>query len=120
MLRRLLLYVGIALVCLAATGLILALSIRTGISVPGRWVGLILWTLLVFWVIVSRRREYWARLSFWLAAAGLLAGHLLAFMVILNNYPQWRPIWFAPVAVVEAGALGGILDALMHKHGVAR
>ena len=87
-LRRLLFYVGLALACLIALGLVAALSVRTGIVVPGRWVGLTLWTIVVFWVVLKARRKYWARSAFWLAAGGLLAVHLLAFAAVLWGYPQ--------------------------------
>jgi hypothetical protein len=110
--RRLLFDVGLALGALAVLTLVFVLSIRTGISVPRQWVLLTIWTLLVFWVIVIRRRERWTRSTFWLAVVGLLAGHLLVFVTILKNYPQTRPVWFACVAVVEAGILGAFLDAL--------
>jgi hypothetical protein len=110
--RRLLLYVGIALAALAAFALIFALSIRTGIVIPGRWIGLVMWTAIVFGVVVRARRKYWTLPIFWLAVAGLLIIHLLAFALVLNTYPQWRPLWFIPVAIGEAAMLGAVLDTL--------
>jgi len=49
----------------------------------------------------------------WLAVAGLLAVHLLAFVAILRSYPQWRMIWFMPVVVLEAGLFSVIVNMLL-------
>src|SRR5437899_11651087 len=89
--RRLLLYVGFAVGSLVVFALVFALGIRTGIIIPGRWIGLAMWTAIVFGVVVRSRRKYWARPTFWLTTGGLLIVHLLAFAVVLNNYSQWRP-----------------------------
>jgi len=61
---------------------------------------------------ISQSRAYWHRPGFWLAIAGLLALHLLAFISILRVYPQWREIWFVPVMIVEGGLFGAILYLL--------
>jgi hypothetical protein len=110
--RRLFLYVGIAIASLAAFALIFALSIRTGVVISGRWIGLALWTAIVFGVVVRSGREHWTRGTFWLATGGLLTIHLLAFVAVLNAYPQWRPVWFIPVAIVEAGLFRLALEAI--------
>jgi hypothetical protein len=52
---------------------------------------------------------------FWLTIVGLLAIHLVVFVVVLLSYPQWRMIWFAPIVGVEAVLFGTILDALLDR-----
>ena len=74
---------------------------------------------LLLRVTIRQSRAYWRRLGFWLAIAGLLVVHLLAFISVLRVYPQWREIWFVPVMIVEAGLFGAILYLLFgeRKHG---
>jgi len=121
--RRLLLYIGLALAALAAFALFFALSIRLGILdkvngwFKGGWVGFLVYTAGLFWITVRQSRRRWSHWSFWLAAAGLLTIHCLAFVAILRAYPDWRVIWFWPITVCEAGAFGGILAWLFpEKH----
>ena len=111
--RRAFLYVGLALAGLAGIGLLIAVSIRTGIPITGGSIGLVGYTSLLFCVTVSRSRERWHRPTFWLAVAGLLAVHLLAFVAILRVYPEWRMIWLMPIVVLEAGLFSIILDMLL-------
>jgi hypothetical protein len=111
------LYVAIAISSLAAFSIVFALSIRTGIVISSGWIGLAMWSAIIFGVVVRSRRRHWARGTFWLATAGLLTVHLLAFTVALNTYPQWRPVWFIPIAIVEAGLFGIVLDTLFERRG---
>jgi apolipoprotein N-acyltransferase len=110
--RRSLLYIGLALAALAVIGLLIAISVHTGTVFTGGWIGLMVYAAGLFWVTIRQSREYWQRPSFWLAIAGLLVVHLLAFVVILRAYPQWRMIWFMPVVIVEGGLFGTTLYLL--------
>lgn|GEM_PF-3465685 len=110
--RRSLLYIGLALASLAGIGLLVAISIHTGVALTGGWIGLIGYTSLLFWVAISKSREHWHRPMFWLTMMGLLAVHLLAFLAVLRSYPQWRMVWFMPIVVIEAGLFWTILNAL--------
>jgi cytochrome bd-type quinol oxidase subunit 2 len=113
--RRLLLYVGLAFASLTVFALFFALTIRLGITkdvqhwFDAGWVGLLVYTGLLFWITVRESRRRWRHWSFWLAIACLLTIHSLAFVAILRIYPDWRVIWFWPVTVVEAGVFGGML-----------
>jgi hypothetical protein len=111
--QRLFLYFGLAVAALTIFALVFALSMHTGISIQTRWVGLTIWTLIIFVVVVRSNGSYWNRVTYWLAVCGLLGVHLLAFVGILRRYPQWRPIWFVPIAIAEAGVLSVILDMLL-------
>ena len=110
--RRSLLYIGIALAALVVIGLLVAISVQTGTAFTVGWIGLVVYTLGLFWVTIRQSREYWRRPGFWMAIAGLLAVHLLAFVVILRAYPRWRMIWFMPVVIGEGGLFGAILYLL--------
>jgi cytochrome bd-type quinol oxidase subunit 2 len=113
--RRLLLYIGLAFASLTIFALFFALTIRLGVTdkingwFKGGWIGFLVFTTLLFWITVRQARRRWRHWSFWLAIACLLTLHCLAFVAILRIYPDWRVIWFWPITVVEAGAFGGML-----------
>jgi hypothetical protein len=114
------LYFGLAIACLVAFALVFAIWVYTGHTgrVSGSWIALVVFAAGLFWVTVRQSRGYWCLLAFWLTMAGLLVIHLLAFIAILRNYPQWRGIWFMPIVIVEAGVFGAILYLLFgdRKH----
>ena len=111
--RRLLLYVGLALAGLAVIVLIIVVSNYTGIEPPEGWAALAYWTLALLIAGIRVYREHWHRAELWLAMAGLLAIHLLGFVVILRSYPEWRAPWFAFTSLGEAVFLRCILDAVL-------
>ena len=114
--RRALLYVGLAVAFLTGFALVFALLVYTGhtsyMEHSGGWIGLLVYSSGLFWVTIRQSREYWRHLGFWATIAGLLVVHLLAFVAILRAYPQWRMIWFMPVIVVEGGLFGAVLYLL--------
>jgi len=110
--RRALLYIGLALAALAVIGLLIAISVHTGTPFTGGWIGLVVYTSGLFLVTIRQTREHWHREGYWLAMGGLLVVHLLAFIAILRAYPEWRMIWFLPVVIVEGGLFGAILYLL--------
>jgi hypothetical protein len=113
--RRLLLYIGLAFAALTVFVLFFALTIRLGVTdeingwFKGGWIGFVGYTGLLFWITVRQSRRRWLHWSFWLATACLLTIHCLAFIAILRIYPDWRVIWFWPMTVAEAGIFGGTL-----------
>jgi hypothetical protein len=116
--QRFVLYVGIAVAVLGVFAAAIVLSKGAIGHVSGAWVALVAFTSCLFWVVVRQSRAYWHRLGFWLAIAGLLVVHLVAFISVLRVYPQWRGIWFVPVVIVEGGLFGAILYLLFgeRKH----
>src|SRR5271155_2263958 len=90
--QRLFLFVGIAVAVLAVFAASIVLSKGAIGHVPGAWAALVVFTSCLLWVIVRQSRAYWHRRGFWLAIAGLLVIHLLAFISVLRVYPQWREI----------------------------
>lgn len=110
--RRSLLYIGLAVAALAVIGLLVAISVQTGTAFTGGWIGLVVYTSGLFWVTIRQSREHWRRPGFWMAIAGLLVIHLLAFVAILRAYPRWRMIWFMPVVIAEGGLFGAIVYLL--------
>jgi hypothetical protein len=111
--QRFLLYAGVALAVLAVFAAAIVLSKGTVGRLSGAWMGLVVFTFCLFWVIVRQWRAYWHHLGLWLAIAGLLALHLPAFIFVLRVYPQWREIWFVPVVIVEGDGIlrtwGGVI-----------
>src|ERR1700674_2396197 len=105
--QRFLLYIGIALAVLVVFAVAIVLS--KGTTVSAEWIGLVVYTSGLFWVTIRQSREYWRRPSFWLAIAGLLVVHLLAFVAILRAYHRWHMIWFIPVVIVEGGLFGAFV-----------
>jgi hypothetical protein len=127
--RRLLLYFGLAFAALIIIALLFALVIWLGIVnkvngwFEGGWIGFWLYTALLFWITVRQSRQLWRRWSFWFAITCLMTIHCLAFVAILRVYPHWRVIWFWPITVAEAGIFGGTLfwlfgagQARLRKH----
>jgi len=112
--RRLALYLGLAFAGLAFIAITLALSIHFGVTgyLTGGWIGFAGYTGLLFWVIVRQARPHWHHGSFWFVILGLLTTHCFVFVAILRVYPQWRMIWFWPIAVVEAGVIDATLEWL--------
>ena len=80
-----------------------------------RWWSLAGTTAVVFWVAVKQYRRHWHRPSFWLKVSGLLALHLLAYVVILIKVPEWRLLWFVPPSVIEGGVLVLLLDKFISQ-----
>jgi len=120
-LRRLLLYFGLAIAALTVFALFFALSIHFGIAdkITGSWIGFVGYTGLLFWITVKLSRRRWSHWTFWVVIAALLTIHSLAFVVILRAYPEWRVIWFWPITVFEGGIFGGAL-AWFFPEGRAR
>ena len=110
-LRRSLVYVGLAVASLLVITLLVAASIRTGIPFTSGWVGLIAWTPFIFWLVIRSTDSYWKRSSYWLTVGSILTMHMIAFVAILRRYPDWRLLWFAPIALAEVVLFGAILDA---------
>ena len=113
--RRLLLYIGLALASLTVFAFLFALTVRLGVTdkingwFKGGWIGFFAFTALLFWITVRQSARRWRHWSFWLVIACLLTIHCLAFVAILRIYPDWRVIWFWPTSIVEAGVFGGLL-----------
>lgn len=106
-------YVGIGLlVVVGIVGFEALHGVRGSFHIEARWAGLALWTPLIFGLVIRNLRKYWRLLTFWMALAALLAIHLLAFVVILQRYPEWRPVWFMFVAIVESVFLSTILEMM--------
>jgi hypothetical protein len=108
--RRLPLYFALALAGLATIGLLVAISISTGIEIEGRWIGLAMFSCVLLWAMVRESRSMWMQPKFWMAVTGFLAIHLAVFVPILRSYPQWRVVWFAFITPPEAAVFGMSLD----------
>lgn len=115
--RRSLLYLGTALASLAIFALIFFLTVRSGTSVPFRWVMLTVFSVALLFIILKYYRAFWNRPALWLCCAGVLTVHLAIFIPILRSYPEFRPLWFVPIVVVEAAIAGAICGPLLRNSG---
>jgi hypothetical protein len=109
--RDWLIYVGVGLAVVASI-IIYANSTGNRGEFPTRWVGLVVNTALVFWILIKQRRALWHELSFWLTVLALLAVHSAAFTVVLLKAEEWPLVWFVPCAVVEVLVLSVTLERL--------
>src|SRR6266550_8062448 len=101
--RRLFLYLGLAVASLVIFSLIFALSVRTQISIPFSWIMLAIFTAVFAFTIVNSSREHWTRVSFWFTFGGALVAHLAVFIPLVRLYPEFKPFWYVPIVIVEAG-----------------
>ena len=113
--RRLFLYFGLALAALAIFALVFALSIRTHIDIPFRWVMLATFTCVLLLAMIKTYRRYWNRKAFWFACFGLLLVHLAVFIPVLNSFPDFRPFWWVPIIIAEGGIFGATVGLLVQR-----
>ena len=113
--RRILLYLGLAFASLAVLAMPFALNVHAGIVIPGQWIGLATFTVVLIVATIQSSKKYWRDVSYWFILAGLVCLHSLAFILILRNFPDFRMIWYVPIVVVEAGIFGGIYDLLLAR-----
>jgi hypothetical protein len=106
---------GIAVVSLVIFVIAFFISIKTGIRMPERWWGLLVWTLALLWIIFWKGQFDLRNGKFWATLFGLLAVHFAAFIPILRLYPDWRMAWFPIVYLVEGTAMFAILSAVARK-----
>lgn len=115
---RLALYVvvGIIVAVLMAFGAWYNASSGMNLHFPLQWVQLALWTAVTFGFVAKQLGQYWGVALFWVAVLALSAIHLLAYIVVLQRCPEFRPVWFMFITIVECVLLTMILDVLFsHK-----
>ena len=116
-LSRLLVDAGVGLGIIAFAGLLLFYNIKTGKNPPMLWIELAIFTGITFWYPVQQNKHHWHRPVFWLGVSGLLAVHVVGFVLVLRNHPEWRLVWFIPVAIIEGAGLFLILDRFFGYSG---
>jgi hypothetical protein len=91
-LKDLVLYVSISLVI----GISIVVAAWSGVSSEGfaKWGGLLFFTAVLFWVLITNSRQFYTQGRFWLLTGVCLALHLVAFAVILSHAAEWRLLWF--------------------------
>jgi hypothetical protein len=77
-----------------------------------RWLGLIVFTPLVFGAVVRDFRRSWGRTTFWLCVTGLLVAHGAAYTAVLKTVEEWRNVWFLPLSIGECPVLVVVLHSL--------
>jgi hypothetical protein len=114
-LLRLLLYVEIGLVLATFLFFLGWYGASKGINVfPMRWIGLCVWSVIVFWYSALEYKRYWHRSRFWLVLFALLTFHVVAFVAILRRYQEWRLPWFIPSSLFEGWIIILVLEFMLH------
>jgi hypothetical protein len=106
---------GIALGSLLVLAVVFFVSIKTGIVVPVRWVGLCGWTGLLIWFICKQCKRHIRQARFWVTFLGLLLIHVIAFIAALQKFPEWRLAWFALIFIVEAPFLVIVIETVIRR-----
>jgi hypothetical protein len=114
-LRRLLLYLGLALSFLAVMALIVVVSVRTGFSIPVRWVGLPVFTGVIGWFIFHQYRTLAKDAWFWLTAISIMVVHLIGFVVLLVYFERWPLVWYLPATLVEVALIVVIMEKVSDR-----
>jgi hypothetical protein len=99
--RRSFLYLGLALAGLAVVTLVVLTGKRYHISVPFQWIYLAVFTGALTYGIFKTSWEYCRRVSFWLLYLVSISVHLGAFIYLINLYPEFKPIWYIPIVLME-------------------
>ncbi len=100
MVRRILLYLGLAFASLAVLPCYLLSTFTLASMIPGQWIGLATFTVVLIVATIQSSKKYWRDVSYWFILAGLVCLHSLAFILILRNFPDFRMIWYVPIVVV--------------------
>ena len=114
-LRRVLLYLGMALSFLAVMALIIVVSVRTGFSIPVRWVGLAVFTGVIGWFIFHQYRTLAKEPWFWLTTISIMAVHVIGFVILLFYFPRWPLGWFLPTTLVEVALIVVIMEKVSDR-----
>ncbi|HEV2381593.1 MAG TPA: hypothetical protein VG206_17595 [Terriglobia bacterium] len=117
---RLLLYVGLAIVGLAAFSLVFFISTVTHIVIPFRWVGLASFTGVLVFVIAKHSAKYRDRAAFWIICTVGLGIHVTAFVFLLNQFPDFRLVWYVPIVIGEAGVFGAACSFFLDRGRLPR
>jgi hypothetical protein len=106
---------GIAVGCLVILTLIIFIAIKNGIFLDWRWIGLSYWTGCVILLMCRLYEPNLKQLKFWFTLFCLSLTHVIAFIAVLQRYPEWRLIWYVPIVVIESQFMGLVLDAVMRS-----
>lgn len=111
--KKAVLYVGLAVAFLAFIGVIIFITRTTGFTIPFRWVGLVLFTGVLAWVIFSQFRYLTRKPRFWPAVCAIFAVHFVVLTGLLWYLPDWRLIWFIPVVFIEVAATSVVMEKVV-------
>jgi hypothetical protein len=124
---RRLLRLGLWFAVLVIAGIVSAILIgayaehRDNPLVPsGRWLAWAIQTSILLWAALQEHRRNWNERGYWLAIAGWLLIHTVAYAIVLEVIVDWRPVWFLPISIVEYLLVMAILDRLGFGHRIPR
>jgi hypothetical protein len=84
------------------------------------WLGLVVFTILLFGRILHVFRSSWTDIRFWFWLIAIAAGHLAGYVVVLTQFTDWRPAWFVLTTLVEAPLIDGFLQRRLTNRRRAR
>jgi hypothetical protein len=113
--RRILLYLTLAFGALAVCAVLVVLTAHAHVRHSGAWIFLVGYTGLLIYFTVTPFRALWRGSGFWVAVMSLVGAHLAACVSLLHYDPGWRPIWFAPIVIIEIFLFVLILGALFRR-----
>lgn len=112
--KRSVLYLGLALAGLAGISLLVAAKVYTGVDVD-KWLAPAVWTTVLCWVVVRQSRQFWGLWFFWATLVALLTLHLLLLVSLVHTHSRISAITFVPFIIVEGGLWGAVLYAVCRK-----
>jgi len=110
---------AIALCCLAVLAVFFFVWVKTGlvrIHIPRPLFFLSGWTCFLFWFVCRQLRHDIRRLKFWAALIAVLTVHVGVFVMALDRYPAWPPVWFMFTSMIEAPLITTTVNSIVHTH----
>jgi hypothetical protein len=110
---------AIALGCLAAFAIFFVVWLKTGlvrVHIQRPWFFLIAWTGFLFWFVCQQLWKDVRRPRFWIGLIAVLSVHVGAFVIVLNRYPTWPPVWFMFTSMIEAPLLTTVVNRIVNAH----
>jgi hypothetical protein len=80
-----------------------------------KWVGISVFTVVLFGWVIKDSRRFWPRTAFWWIIVMLLAVHAAAFLIIFRYVEHWRMAWFLVICTLEVIPVTAILDWTMRR-----
>jgi hypothetical protein len=82
-----------------------------------RWVGLVLFTALLFYTLLGDFRDHWRSAKLWAGLAALLIVHIAAYAWLLTVAEAWGLLWFVPLTLGEYSGATYLLSQWIDDRG---
>jgi ABC-type proline/glycine betaine transport system permease subunit len=95
-----------------------AVTVSELIGLTHKWEDALVYTVVVFAVVLTVLRPVWGREGFWRSFALILTGHTVAVLMAIQVLPPWR-FGIPKLLLVPVGGIEGILIAVILRRIVA-